>query len=126
MRKSFLLVLIAWSFVSIPALADIITFKCAYPTYSDKTGVQEAKGFEATFVSDTDTGKAYRSGSNGSTEVSLSMRSDKEGVNVLELTNSGNIMLTTILFSGQSVHSRNSVIMGEFIASQYYGICEIK
>jgi hypothetical protein len=35
-------------------------------------------------------------------------------------------MLTTILFSGQSVHSRNSVIMGEFIASQYYGICEIK
>jgi hypothetical protein len=66
------------------------------------------------------------SGSNGSTEVSLSMRSDKEGVNVLELTNSGNMMLTTILFSGQTVHSRNSVIMGEFIASQYYGICEIK
>ena len=117
---------IAWSFASIPALADIITFECAYPTYSDKTGVQESTGFEFKFVSDTATGKAYMSGSNGSTEVSLSMRSDKEGVNVLELTNSGNMMLTTILFSGQSVHSRNSVIMGEFIASQYYGICEIK
>ena len=126
MRKSFLLVLIAWSFASMPAFAEIITFECDYPTYSDKTGVQEAKGFEFKFVSDTDTGKAYMSGNNGSTEVSLSMRADKEGVNVLEMTDSGNMMLTTILFSGQSVHSRNSVIMGEFIASQYYGICEIK
>ena len=39
MRKSFLLVLIAWSFASMPAFADIITFECDYPTYSDKTGV---------------------------------------------------------------------------------------
>ena len=126
MRKSFLLVLIAWSFASMPALSDIITFECDYPTYSDKTGVQESSGFEFKFVSDTDTDKAYMSGSNGSTEVSLSMRADKEGVNVLEMTDSGNMMLTTILFSGKSVHSRNSVIMGEFVASQYYGICEIK
>ena len=65
-------------------------------------------------------------GGNGSTEVRLSMRADKDGVNVLEITDSGNAMLTTILFSGQSVHSRNSVIMDEFIASQYYGTCDIK
>jgi hypothetical protein len=124
--NTFKVFVIAWSFASMPALSDIITFECDYPTYSDKTGVQESTGLEFKFVSDTATGKAYMSGSNGSTEVSLSMRSDKEGVNVLELTNSGNMMLTTILFSGQTVHSRNSVIMGEFIASQYYGICEIK
>ena len=124
--NAFKVLVIAWSFVSIPTLANIITYECDYPTYSDKTGIQKAKGFEVTFVSDTDTGKAYMSGNNGSTEVSLSMRADKEGVNVLEMTDSGNMMLTTILFSGQSVHSRNSAIMGEFIASQYYGICEIK
>ena len=123
---TFKVLVIAWSFASMPALADIITFECDYPTYSDKTGVQESSGFEFKFVSDTDTGKAYMSGNNGSTEVSLSMRADKEGVNVLEMTDSGNMMITTILFSGQSVHSRNSAIMGEFIASQYYGICEIK
>jgi len=92
--NAFKVLVIAWSFVSIPTLANIITYECDYPTYSDKTGIQKAKGFEVTFVSDTDTGKAYMSGSNGSTEVSLFMRSDKEGVNVL--------------------------------ASQYYGICEIK
>lgn len=124
--NAFKVFVIAWSFTSLPALADIFTFECDYPTYSDKTGVQEATGFEFKFVSDTDTGKAYMSGNNGSTAVALSMRADKEGVNVLEITDSGNMMLTTILFSGQSVHSRNSVIMGEFIASQYYGICDIK
>ena len=106
MRKSFLLVLVVWSFESMPAFSDIITFECDYPTYSDKTGIQKAKGFEVTFVSDTDTDKAYMSGNNGSTEVSLSMRSDKEGVNVLELTNSGNMMLTTILFSGKYLTHR--------------------
>ena len=66
------------------------------------------------------------SGNNGSTEVSLSMHAYKEGVNVREMTDSGNMMLTTILFSGKSIYSRNSVFMGEFITSQYYGICEIK
>ena len=123
---TFKVLVIAWSFASLPALAEVYTFECNYPTYSDKAGVQESNGFEVKFVSDTDTGKAYMSGNNGSTEVSLFMRADKEGVNVLEMTDSGNMMLTTILFSGQSVHSRNSAIMGEFIASQYYGICEIK
>ena len=47
---TFKVLVIAWSFASMPALADIITFECDYPTYSDKTGVQESTGFGFTFV----------------------------------------------------------------------------
>ena len=113
-------------FTSFPALSEIYTFECEYPTYSDKTGLKEANGFNFKFVSDTDTGKTYMNGNNGSTEVFLSKRADDEGFNFVEMTNAGNVMVTTILLNGSSVHSRNSVILGEIIASQYYGRCDIK
>jgi len=121
---TFKVLVIAWSFASMSALADIITFECDYPTYSDKTGVQESNGFEVKFVSDTSTGKTYMSGNNGSTEVALFSRADDQGFNIVETSNSGNMMVTTILLSGASVHSRNSAIMGEIIPSQYYGSCD--
>ena len=113
-------------FTSFPALSKVYTFECEYPTYSDETGLKEATGFNFKFVSDTDTGKTYMNGNNGSTEVFLSKRADDEGFNIVEMTNAGNMMITTILLNGSSVHSRNSVILGEIIASQYYGRCDIK
>jgi hypothetical protein len=122
----FKLFIIVNSFVSLPALAEVYTFECDYPTYSDKAGVQESNGFEVKFVSDTSTGKTYMSGNNGSTEVAFFSRADDQGFNIVETTNSGNIMVTTIMLSGASVHSRNSAIMGEIIPSQYYGSCDFK
>jgi hypothetical protein len=114
------------AFANLPAIAEIYTFECDYPTYSDKAGVQESNGFEVKFVSDTSTGKTYMSGNNGSSEVALFSRADDQGFNIVETTNSGNMMVTTILLSGASVHSRNSAIMGEIIPSQYYGSCDFK
>jgi hypothetical protein len=32
-------------------------------------------------------------------------------------------MRTVIISEGDSVHSRNGVILGELIAAQYYGVC---
>jgi hypothetical protein len=114
------------AFANLPAIAEIYTFECDYPTYSDKAGVQESNGFEVKFVSDTSTGKTYMSGNNGSSEVALFSRADDQGFNIVETTNSGNMMVTTILLSGASVHSRNSAIMGEIVPSQYYGSCDFK
>jgi hypothetical protein len=114
------------AFANLPAIAEIYTFECDYPTYSDKAGVQESNGFEVKFVSDTSTGKTYMSGNNGSTEVAFFSRADDQGFNIVETTNSGNMMVTTILLSGASVHSRNSAIMGKIIPSQYYGSCDFK
>jgi hypothetical protein len=88
--------------------------------------VQESNGFEVKFVSDTSTGKTYMSGNNGSTEVAFFSRAGDQGFNIVETTNSGNMMVMTILLSGASVHSRNSEIMGEIIPSQYYGSCDFK
>jgi hypothetical protein len=109
------------SLFAIPTIAEIVTFECDYPTYSDKEGKHIAKEFQLTLIWDTTAKKAYLRGNSGSTE--LAMLPHSEGVNFLELTGTGNLTTTTVLDSGESVHSRNSAIFGSFVASQYYGNC---
>ena len=43
----------------------------------------------------------------------------------IEFTGSGNVVTTTITEKGVSVHSRNSVVFGKLIPSQYYRTCKI-
>ena len=45
------------------------------------------------------------------------------GVNILQITKTGGIATTTIDLQGNSVHSRNIIIKGVLIPSQYYGKC---
>lgn len=63
-------------------------------------------------------------GNQGSTKVHLLNTDD--GVSFIEITGSKNVMATTLDKNGASVHSRNSVINGELVPSQYYGTCVIK
>lgn len=111
--------------VSSVALADTMTFECEYTTYSDKTGLHKVDGpFNLTFLIDLSADKAYLIGNNGSAEVVLIPNAG--GVTLVETTGTGNVMVTAITKKGESVHSRNGIMNGTIIPSQYYGKCVAK
>jgi len=107
------------------AFADTTTYICNYTSYSDQDGNHKVKNkFELTFIIDKTSGKSYMLGNNGSSEVKR--RESEKQISFVEVTETGNIMSTAIDSKLNSVHSRNAVIFGEMIPSQYYGTCEIK
>jgi hypothetical protein len=77
-----------------------------------------------TYIVDKEADKSYLLGNNGSSEV-YRFDSDDQ-LSFLEVTGTLNIMSTTIDSNMDSVHSRNSVILGKLIPSQYYGKCVVK
>ena len=46
------------------------------------------------------------------------------GITFLEVLVTGAVQTTTINKQGKAVHSRHTIIAGEFVPSQYYGTCE--
>ena len=105
------------------AWAEPTSFKCAYSNFADEEGLHPVEGkFVLTFLIDDETSKAYLIGNNGSSEVQV-VSITPGGFSLVEITAVGNVMTTTIAESGRSVHSRNSVLYGELIPSQYYGEC---
>ena len=111
--------------VSCVAWADTMTFECDYATYSDRMGLHKVEGpFKLTFLIDSKADKAYLIGNNGSSEVVLIPNGG--GVTLVETTDTGNVMVTAITKKGESVHSRNGIMGGKIIPSQYYGKCVAK
>jgi len=120
--KYLVMVLLLTPFVT---LADTVTYICNYPTWSNNTGIHKVKEkFEANFIVDEEAGKAYMLGNNGSVAVKLLESNDQ--LAFIQITATGNIITTTITSQLKSVHSRNVVIFGELLPSQYYGKCEVK
>jgi hypothetical protein len=76
------------------------------------------------FIIDAEAKKSYLVGNNGSSEVILF--NNEGNTSFLEITGTGNLMTTSIDESLNSVHSRNTVVFGEMMPSQYYGRCELK
>ena len=76
---------------------------------------------ELNFIIDTNTGKGYILGSQGSAEVFVVKQSS--GISFVEITGTGNVMSTVIDKQMNSTHSRHTIIFGEAITSQYYGKC---
>jgi hypothetical protein len=90
------------------ALAETTTFECDYPTYSDGKLVKKVDApFRLTFLLDLGAKKAYMIGNNGSSEITAIPNTD--GVSFLEVTHSGNVMVTAITKNGRSVHSRSTI-----------------
>jgi len=104
--------------------AETINFKCNFDKYADPSGVKKGK-FDLQFIIDTESKKSYMVGNNGSSEVH-SLMNDDGGVSFLEVTGSGNIMSTSIVTTGEAVHSRNTIMFGKLTPSQYYGNCTQK
>jgi len=112
----------------LPALPVTSTLICKYPNYSDKKGAHRTKdNFSLTFIIDSDKGTAYMLGNSGSTEVPF-IRSgiSGEGLTFIEITPAGNVMTTTVDAENNSVHSRNTVVVGKLVPCQYYGTCAFK
>jgi len=121
MRSILFCLILLWS---ASAFAATATFKCTFSTFSDRKAVgQKAEdGLPMTFLVDSKAGKAYVIGNNGSNEVVLVQNQD--GFTLVEITGTGNVMVTAITFGGQAVHSRHSMVSkSEIIPSQYYGRC---
>ena len=124
MRISLILTL-SFVFLFSGALsASTITFVCNYDSYSNEEGNHKAEeGFVLTFIVDTENGKAYMVGNQGSEEVTA-IQNKIGGMAFIEVTGTGNVMTTAIDTKGNSVHSRNTSIAGELLPSQYYGKCK--
>lgn len=119
--------LIVYLLLLLPSItfADTTTYSCNYTSYSDRKGNHKVKEiFEINFIVDKAAGKSYILGNNGIAEVKLLESSDQ--LAFFEVTASGNVMTTAIDSKLDSVHSRNSVVFGEMLPSQYYGKCKVK
>ncbi len=118
----FLAVLMLGS-ASFAVTAKTTSVKCSYPTYSDQSGNHVAKNpMVLTFIIDSGTSKAYMAGNAGSTEVAI-VPNGVDGMSFIETSEVGNVTVTTMTRSGDSVHSRNTVMPGGIFASQHYGTC---
>lgn len=116
---------IVFCFVSSSTFASTGSLECIYKTYSDPEGIHTTKNdFILRYLIDPDADKVYVLGSNGSNEVVKISGNDH--VSFLEATGAGNVMVTTITNTMETVHSRNTVGFGDLIPSQYYGKCTAK
>mgnify|MGYP003385600330 CR=1 FL=1 len=105
--------------------AETVTFNCKYDNYSDQEGRHKLnKEFKMSFILDTQDGKAFITGNLGSEPVTPIIGDST--ATFIEVTNTKNVMSTSITIdTGESVHSRHTVMVGQLYPSQYYGTCKI-
>jgi len=108
------------------ALSETVTLRCSYPTYSTEKGLHHDDNFNMIFLVDTEKGTAYIIGNQGSEEVTFIPNKFGGGYTFVEVTPSGNVMTTTIDTNMTTVHSRNTIMDGNLVPTQYYGTCEYK
>ena len=112
------------AFISPQVSASAIEFQCDYQLVASPDGLEPAGQFALRFTLDTISNDAFMVGNNGLSQVMPV--SNKDGITFVEVTNTGNVMTTTInTTDGESVHSRNSIIVGGLVPTQYYGTCGI-
>lgn len=98
------------------------SYTCRFTLEATPKGLsKQVKPLELRFVVDTTAKKAYLIGNAGSSEVEIIPNTD--GISFVEITESGNVMVTAITKSGEAVHSRNGIMFKELVPSQYYGRC---
>ena len=104
------------------AQAATTSYVCKFVVEASPKGLaKQASPFELRYVVDSSRRKAYLMGNAGSSEVEIIPNAD--GISFVEVTNSGNVMVTAITDSGDAVHSRNGIMFKELVPSQYYGKC---
>ncbi len=101
------------------------SYTCKFTVEATPKGLsKQATPFELRFVVDTSTKKAYLLGNTASSEVEIIPNAD--GVSFVEITGSGNVMVTAVTRSGEAVHSRNGIMFKDLVPSQYYGSCALQ
>ena len=108
-----------------PAQATITTISCNYDKFASIQKVDKVvELFQLTFTVDKETSDAKVIRKNGITEVQLYPTGG--GFTFVEINERGNVLTTTVDIYGKSVHSRNTILDGELIPSQFYGTCDYK
>ena len=127
--KKLLFVFASLVMFPLAAASQTFSLKCDYPNWSDSKGLHKSREkFGMTFVVDHESDKAYMIGSEFTSPVLKIMQQDPQnGMTFIDIAEGGNVYTTTwVESSGESIHSRHSVLLGNAIPSQYYGVCEIK
>lgn len=111
--------------VSTSLCAATLTHNCKFTTVASPKEVQKLqKSFDLKFMSDTLTNKSYMVGNAGIEPVNAI--ANDGGISFIEFTGSGNVQVTAVTKSGDAVHSRNTIMSGDLVPSQYYGKCTIE
>jgi hypothetical protein len=94
---------------------------CTYSKTASPDGVQD-KNFKFDFAYDDVTGKGVVL---GTTQANVDVYIGSAAISFMEKLETGAVQNTIISSTGDSVHSRHSVVSGgKMIASQSYGRCE--
>ena len=107
--------------------AETTSFTCQFPLAATPEGIaKQSPPLEMRFISDPATKKSYLIGNIGSSEVQMIENhfGKSLGVTFVEVTGTGNVMVTAITSSGEAVHSRNVIFSDKLIPFQSYGKCE--
>jgi hypothetical protein len=122
MRKTASALALAGGLVASQAFAEVVTYSCSFDTLASPEGVKTTE-FAMKFTYDSLTEKAFITGNEGVSEVSL--HKGGSAVTFLEPLDTGVVQVTTVVQdSGKAVHSRHSVLSGtRLVPSQYYGSC---
>jgi len=117
--------LIAALFAPLAVQAATYTKVCTFDREASPDGFKKLSDkFVLTFVTDSSTKKTYVVGNNGSEAVRVEPQG--QGVSFIEMTATGNLMVTTVDQQGDAVTSRNVIIAGRLFPSQMYGKCVSK
>jgi len=103
------------------ALASSFRMVCGYEIVASSKGVNN-EAFKLEFAYDDVTFRGVLIGNNGLADVEAFV--GKSGITFAEKLVTGAVQTTTITSSGESVHSRHSILAGSLIPSQYYGKCK--
>ena len=110
--------------LSANVFAAPLNFECKFTKEASPSGLRDSP-FEMSYILDETAKKAYVTGNAGSNEATYIPNDD--GITFVEITDSGNVMVTAIAFKDhEAVHSRNGIIFGKLIPTQYYGKCITK
>lgn len=111
--------------ISYVAHAEQTTIVCEYDKFASVQKVdQVVELLQLTFVVDLDVSSAKILRKNSENEVQLYPSGG--GFTFVEVTEDENILSTTVDVKGRSVHSRNTIIAGDLVPSQFYGSCNYK
>jgi len=113
--------LLTLTVMSFGANAEVPSYYCSYPNYSDEEGLSKSDEFNLEFRYDTVTEDAFMVGNNGLSKVGAIKGS--EGMTFLEFLSTGAVQTTTIDNNNKSVHSRHTILWKDLMPSQYYGKC---
>jgi len=105
------------------------TFFCEFRNYANQKGSFSDDALDFTIVTNDNNDTFTMKGNNG-TSGGTTIRGEK-GLSFVEVTETGNIATTTMVISEpyggkqQAAHSRNMLVNGKLLASQYYGTCQL-